>query len=132
MPPRPGPPGCSSASRSGPPGARPVTPRAELLWDGQERLAGDDRPGARWGRLRATFRLRVRATGPADGLGQLSDLCEALTAALLADRFRGGACRDLPVGTATEVHAGAPRSDLRRPEFEAALHVRCHWEEEEA
>jgi len=112
-------------------GSETVTPRAELLWDGQERLASDDRPGAAWGRVQATFRLRVRSASPAEGLARLAGLCESLTAALLENRFRGGACRDLPIGAATEVRAGQPRGDLRHPELEASLHVRCHFEDGE-
>jgi len=103
-------------------------PRASVECQGQETFRPDDSPAGRWVRLRARVVVRTRTASDAETVSRLADLCEAAIATVLADPHRGGRCRDLPIGAATEVDRVEFNASVRRPEAEASFVVRCHLE----
>lgn len=109
-----------------------AVPRASVAVEGREVFLSDDRPNGLWVRLRLRVFVRDRADNVGDGVARTADLCAAAGAALLADPKRGGLCRDLPVGRATELGATDKVTGVRRPAVEASLAVRCHYETEDA
>ena len=113
-------------------GSATEVPRANVLPECEETLRPDDLADARWLRLSARVILRTRADNRAEGLSRLMDLHRAAADALLADRFRGGLCRDLPVGRATELGRAEVARGIRRPELEMSFPVRCHYQVQEA
>ncbi|HAU38847.1 MAG TPA: hypothetical protein DCX07_14165 [Phycisphaerales bacterium] len=106
--------------------AATATPRACVTLAGLDELRPDDTADARWFRLRARVTVHARAHEPPGGTIRAAELCDAASA-LLADPFRGGRCRHLPVGAATEIGFAEPVA-LRRPEGEMCLAVRCHFQ----
>lgn len=105
-----------------------AVPRASVEPVGQDVFGPDDSPDGRWVRLRARVVIRTRSQGPAEAVARIGDLCEAAVAAVLADPHRGGRCRDLPIGRATEVDRVEVRTPLRLPDVEGSFLVRCHLE----
>ena len=105
--------------------ARTATPRADVAFDGLERLALDDAPGSAW-RLAAVVRIRVCNEQNDDALRRALDLADRAAHALLADRFRGGRCQDVPRGWATAVMETKSIAS-RRPDAEVRLLVHCHY-----
>jgi len=112
-------------------GSATEVPRANVLPECEETLRPDDLADARWVRLSARVVLRTRADSGSEGLSRLMDLHRAAADALLADRFRGGICRDLPVGMATELGRAEIARGVRRPELEMSFPVRCHYQLQE-
>ncbi|MBN1941814.1 MAG: hypothetical protein JW849_00810 [Phycisphaerae bacterium] len=119
--------------------AEAVVPRASVLFERSDTFPSEPWPTSRWVRLQARVLLRTRSESPAQGQGRLCDLAAAACDAILADPYRGGRCVDLPVGRATEVQIiRRPRDeryperattlDVRSPEQELCLTVRCHYE----
>lgn len=117
-----------------------AVPRAAVLLERIESFPSEPWPTARWVRVETRVLLHARGDSPAEGLVRVSDLAAAATSALLADPSRGGRCQDLPIGRATEVqivrHARDERYperatslDVRHPQRELCLTVRCHYEE---
>ncbi|MFW6133073.1 MAG: hypothetical protein ACOC8F_04195 [Planctomycetota bacterium] len=111
-------------------GAGNGVPRATVMLQGRDVLAGDDSADALWVRLRLRVVIHDRADDVADAAARVADLCSAAGAALLSDPYRSGLCSDLPVGRATELGATDP-VDIRQPEVEVGLTVRCHFETQE-
>lgn len=105
-----------------------ATPRASVESDGLTWTAADDAPGVQWGRLRV--RITIRSSHPQrDPLrNELEDLTQQARQAVLADPFRGGLCRHLPIGRATEWMQVDPPSGPRHPNAEVAIALRCHFE----
>jgi hypothetical protein len=103
-------------------------PRAAVLLEGQDYFQADDRSSALWGRLRARVAVHVRCDNEADALARAGQLSADCVQTLLADPYRGGRCKDLPIGRATEVGRVELTPGLRRPEAEVSLAVRCHFE----
>lgn len=102
-------------------------PRARVLPDGAETFDADDAPGP-WWRLRARVVVTTRgADGEARAVAPV-ELAEAAAEALLADPYRDGLCRDLPVGRATEIVRVDPL-EARSPQAAAVVILRCHFEE---
>jgi hypothetical protein len=104
------------------------TPLAAVLLEGTSLPACDDRPDAAW--LRVELRVVVRAAGgdPAAAIVRAAELCDAAAAAIMADPYRGGLCRDLPCGRATEVGAAELSHTAPRPQAQMSMAIRCHAE----
>jgi len=117
----------AEVSLAAPDATRTPTPRADVTFEGLERLALDDAPEQAW-RLAAVVRITVRDERNDDALRRAIDLAGLVTDALLTDRFRGGRCQDLPRGRATVVTETKPATS-RRPETEVRLLVNCHYTE---
>jgi hypothetical protein len=107
--------------------ARTATPRADVTFDGLERLALDDAPDPAW-RLAAVVRITVCDERNDEAIRRAMDLADRANHALLTDRFRGGLCQDLPRGQATVV-AETKLAATRRPHAEVRLLVHCHYTE---
>lgn len=107
-------------------------PRAWVCYLGQEFYPADDDATARWARLRASVNIRVRSTDVLQAITRANELANAATEALLDDPFRGGHCRHLPIGQATEVSCSGIPAGIRRPELEISLDVRCHFQLQES
>ncbi|MCL2700643.1 MAG: hypothetical protein FWE88_02990 [Phycisphaerae bacterium] len=105
--------------------ARMTLPRADVTFDGLERLALDDAPVAAW-RLAAVVRIRVRNEHNDDALRRALDLADKAVTTLRNSRFRGGLCQDIPRGLATVVTETKPASP-HRPDAEVRLLVHCHY-----
>jgi len=105
--------------------ARTATPRADVAFDGLERLPLDDAPGSAW-RLSAVVRIRVSSERNDDALRRALDLADQAGRALETSRFRGGICQDTPPGRATVVTETKPSPGLR-PDAEVRLLVHCHF-----
>jgi len=112
----------------GPAGTSTAVPRAAVLYEGTEEFPSDDRPAARWLRIRAAVSVHTRSDDPAEGCARASELCQAASEALMADPYRNGKCSDLPVGRATELGHWQLDESLKRPEVEISFAVRCHLE----
>ncbi|MBS3734482.1 MAG: hypothetical protein KGY99_06095 [Phycisphaerae bacterium] len=122
--------GLFAATSIGDGGASNAVPRASVTFEGRDVFISDDRPDMLWMRLRLRVVVHDRAADAADGAGRLAALSAAAGEALLADAYRSGLCRDLPVGRATEIASADPVA-ARRPEVEVALRLRCHFETQE-
>lgn len=116
-----------------------AVPRASILFERSESFPSDPWPTSRWIRLQARVLIHTRCESPSQGQARLNDLAATACEALLADPYRGGRCRDLPIGRATEVQIirqpkderypeRATSLDVRSPERELCLTVRCHYE----
>jgi hypothetical protein len=114
----------------GPPGESSVVPRAHVAYESQDVFPSDDSASGLWGRLRVRVTIHTRSDGRAEGTARAADLAATAAQALLADPYRGQRCRDLPIGSATEIERSEITPGIRRPEVEAAVSVRCHFEEE--
>jgi hypothetical protein len=101
-------------------------PRAELHLSAVKETVPDDNPAARWLMLRARLAITVRGAG-AEQL-RAWELAEAAGAALLADRFRGQRCRDLPTGRATELGVAELSPHAKPPLAEVSFEIRCNLE----
>jgi len=115
----------AEVSLAAPDATRTPTPRADVTFDGLERMAIDDTPETAW-RLAAVVRITVRDERNDNAVLRAMNLAEQAVAALLADRFRGGLCQDLPRGRATVVTETKPAT-AHRPEAEVRLLVHCHY-----
>jgi hypothetical protein len=116
-----------------------AVPRASVLFERRESFPSEDWPTSRWIRLQVRVLLHTRSESAAEGAGRVADLAAAASDALLADPYRGGRCGDLPIGRATEVQLvrqakderypeRATSLDVRSPERELCLTVRCHYD----
>lgn len=105
-----------------------ASPRAWLEADGLSWFAADDQPGLSWARLRVRLTLRTSGPDAAQVRAQLDELAAAATQAVLADPFRSGLCRHLPIGRATELMQADPQPSVRTPNGELTLSLRCHFE----
>ena len=110
----------------------PAVPRAHVVYDGHDVLLPDDSPTSLWGRVRLRVVVQARGNGGAGREARARELAGEAEAALLADPLRGGTCRDLPIGPATEIGGWSPVRDVRPPFARLALSVRCHFEMEDA
>ena len=110
------------------PSSDTAAPRAAVHYDGQDFFPADDQPAGRYVRLRARVIIHTRCSHPAEQAGRELDLAGLAGEALLADPYRGGRCRDLPIGRATEVGQAEPAGTVARPEMETLFAVRCHFE----
>jgi len=72
--------------------------------------------------------VRTRCDELLPGVRHSAALCDVASAALLADPYRGGRCRNLPVGRATEVGRWQLSRTVKRPNVEMSFDVRCHFE----
>lgn len=104
-------------------------PRATVKIEGFEVVEADDSATARWGKLTATISINVRDEAAGKAATRAVQLAEAATAALLADPFRSGLCKDLPIGRATEVGIARLTPLVRQPDSEISITIRCHFEE---
>jgi hypothetical protein len=109
-------------------GTETCVPRLRIEYEGQEVFRPDDMPDGRWVRLRAKVVVHTRTQSPAQGVARLSELCDAAIAALMADPYRGGQCRDLPIGRATEIDRIDRDHAATSPEAQASFVIRCHLE----
>ncbi len=103
-------------------------PRAEVLMASTSEERPDDLPDGRWIRLSAKVCIHVRSSGQADATVRALELAESAQQSLLADRFRGQRCLDLPVGRATEIGPARPEPLVRAPYAAVSFEVRCHFE----
>jgi hypothetical protein len=103
-------------------------PAAWVLHESLAYHASDDST-ARWGRLSASIVIHTRDDAAAQALQRATDLADLAATCLLADRFRGQLCQDLPIGKATEIGPSHLASGVRRPDIQIRLDVRCHFEE---
>jgi len=113
-------------------GTDTAIPRAAIICEREETLAPDDSASSRWGRMRAIVKIHTRCGTSSYATSRLADLVAAVSEALLADPYRSGLCRDLPIGRATEIDGCRAATDLKRPEIEAGIDIRCHFEIQEA
>ncbi len=104
--------------------------RACIHLESQEAFQCDDSPSTTWVRLNVRIRIHARHSAAGQGVARVMDVCSILAGAILNDPYRGGRCRDLPLGRASEILRCEVDSSIRRPEIEAVLHVRCHFESE--
>jgi hypothetical protein len=112
-------------------GSTTVIPRASVLYEGLEVFPADDSASTQWTRLKAKIHIRTRSNDTSEATKRCSELCEEAASDLLDDPYRNEKCKDLPVGRATEVSSAEPRGNLKHPEVEIHLDVRCHFESEE-
>lgn len=105
-------------------------PRAEVLWASLDQAQADDTPGSHWLTLEAKVCVYVHSTGERKALDRALDLAQTAQEALLADRFRGQRCRDLPVGKATELGLTKVERGTRSPYLSLVFEVACHFESE--
>jgi hypothetical protein len=106
-------------------------PRAEIVFESLDDSPADDAASAAFRQLRASVRILARGSADGGALARCLTLAEAARAAVLADPHRGGRCRDLPIGRATEpgpVRLGPP---VRGPHLAVRFEVRCHFQSEE-
>jgi len=108
-----------------------AAPRAAVLYESQEPFPSDDSANARWLRLKTAVVVHVRDNVASAGAARAAELCDACAAAIMLDPYRGGLCKDLPIGMATEVGAAELTNGLRRPEIEMTFPIRCHFERQE-
>ncbi len=113
-------------------GSETAVPRASVSCEREEMFAPDDSAATRWGRLRIAIKIHTRCGESPDATERLMNLIASVIASLLAAPFRSGLCCDLPVGRATEIDGCRTATDLKRPEIEAAVDIRCHFEIQEA
>ena len=106
-------------------------PRANIIYEGDDVFESDDTASTRWARLRASVEIHTRCDDSAESATRLADLAAATRETLIADPYRGQLCIDLPIGRATEVTAYRTLGNLKRPEAECTLNLRCHFELEE-
>ena len=118
----------AQASLGGP--ATPAVPRAVVTMDKEELLPADD-AAARWHRLSLSVTLHVRSAHRAEAVARAMELKSLACEALLAEPFRGGLCRHVPTGDATEIRGANLCDGMDRPELELVLYVRCHFESTE-
>ncbi len=109
-----------------------AVPRAIVSSEREETLTPDDSADTRWGRLRIAIKIHTRCGESPDAVSRIADLAAAVIESLLDDPFRSDLCCDLPVGRATEIDGCRTVTDLKRPEVEAAIDIRCHFEIQEA
>ena len=100
-------------------------PRAEVLLISTDEKHSDDAPDQRWTELRASVRIQVRAPRPSDALERGLQLAQDAQEAILADRFRGQRCRDLPIGRATELGPAKAAPQVKPPTLAVSFEVRC-------
>jgi hypothetical protein len=115
----------------GPAGSASEVPRAAVILEGQDFFQADDSASSLWVRLRVRIAIHLRGDDPAEGIARAGQLCASAVEAILADPYRAGRCRDLPIGRATEIGRTELTPGLKRPEAEVNLAVRCHFEIEE-
>jgi len=108
-----------------------VVPRACVVFEGLDFLTADDSAQSPARRLRCRLSIHTRLADPSQRTARLTELCQAAVEALLADPFRGGLCRHLPAGGATELDHIQPVQHVRSPEAEATITLRCHFEAQE-
>lgn len=113
-------------------GSETAVPRATVVCEREEALTPDDSASTQWGRLRIAVKIHTRCGTSSDAAERLADLVASVIETLLADPYRSGLCSDLPVGRATEIDGCRIATDLKRPEIEAAIDIRCHFEIQEA
>jgi len=113
-------------------GSATNVPRCSVIYESTESFLPDDSATARWGRLRATVSIRTRSVDVVQGVKRAAELSEQAMDSLLVDPFRGGRCRDLPVGRATEIARCRLSRGLKRPEIEMTFDIRCHFETEKS
>lgn len=104
-----------------------AVPRANVLYEGYEEFPPDDTTSGRWTRLRARVQVRTRSSDGSEAILRVNSLCASVSAALLNDPYRGGRCRDLPIGQATELGRADLTNRLKRPEQEMTFDIRCHY-----
>ena len=104
------------------------TPRAAVLSDGLTFYPTDDEEAMHWIRLRARIVVRERRDDPALLVGQLEYLGQQVRQAVMIDPFRGGLCKHLPIGRATEPGSCELSHTARLPLGEIVLALRCHAE----
>ena len=109
-----------------------AVPRCSVIYEGQELFQPDDAAATQWGRLRLSLVIHTRSEDVSQAVCRVDELCDQAAASILADPFQGGLCLDLPIGRATEVGRRQLARNLKRPEVEISLDVRCHFEVEEA
>jgi len=115
-------------------GQRPasnIVPRAYIVFEGLDCLTTDDSCQLLARRLRCRLCIHTRLADPSQRTARLTELCQAAVEALLADQFRGGLCRHLPGGAASELDHIQPVEHVRSPEAEATISLRCHFHAEE-
>jgi len=113
-------------------GSATDVPRCSVIYEGTESFLPDDSPAARWVRLRAIVSIHARSIDSARGLRRADELSEQAMNSLLVDPFRGGRCRDLPIGRATEIGRCRLSRRPKRPEVEMTFDIRCHFETQES
>lgn len=104
-----------------------AAPRAAVHYEGQDFFSADDRPAARYVRLRCRVTIHTRCSHAGEQAARELDLSAAACEALLVDPYRGNLCRDLPIGKATEI-GRIESAPTNRPEVETSFAVRCHFE----
>jgi len=116
-------------------GSESAVPRAAVVYEGQESVpgstassppSGGDMPQGQWLRVRARVVIRTRSQDAASGVRRVLELAELAATAIMADPSRGGNCRDLPMGPATEIESRQLNESIRRPDVEASIAIRCH------
>ena len=105
-------------------------PRAEVALVSIGHVPADDKPDACWSSVKARVHIHVHAANEGAALERALELAGNAQDALLADRFRGQHCQDLPVGRATELGPGKVEPPLRPPHLALAFEVCCHFEQE--
>ena len=105
-------------------------PRAEVILIATEEKQTDDAANSRWLTVQAQARVYVRSTGGADALQRALVLAESAEEALLADRFRGQRCQDLPTGKATQLGPVTVEPNVKAPHLAVSFEIRCRFEEE--
>jgi hypothetical protein len=112
----------------GPAPSATAVPRAAVIYEGEDSFPADDSPDCRHARLACRVIIHARCDQPAQQATRAMELCTAAREAILADLYRGGRCRDLPIGRATEVGRAKHVGGVKGPEVEAVLAVCCHFQ----
>lgn len=105
-------------------------PRAEVMFLSVDQVLADDSHGGHWFTLKARAHVYARSAEEGSTLQRALELANAAQSALLIDRFRNQRCRDLPVGSATDLGPVRVDPPLRPPHVALAFEIRCHFESE--
>ncbi len=109
-------------------GTSTEVPRASVMHVGLDSFPCDDSSSGRWGRLRVAVVIRTRSNDRTEGIARAANLCASAAQELVSDPYRDSNCQDLPMGRAMEIEQCKINQQLKHPEVEMALHLRCHFE----
>jgi hypothetical protein len=108
------------------PGMSNRFPRAELAFKGVDPIDRDDSAALR--RLRVGLTIYAHCPGM-EAIGEVLGLAETARRSLSADPFRGGLCRHVSGGAATELGPVLLEAPCRPPLVALTTEIRCHFED---
>ncbi len=102
-------------------------PRAELSPAGLERTPAGDCAGQDWYALHVTLTVIVSNAAVGSAIYQAITLARAAGAKLCQQPFRGGLCRHLPSGPATQTGPARLSPDVNSPYVAVRMDVTCRF-----